>query len=74
MFGDEIYLEKHPGPMESLPRVAASVPGFIKHVHCDGSREHVPSFGCRLDILGRPTAEIRCSEPQCIFNHRKSHA
>ncbi|MEN6641863.1 MAG: hypothetical protein ABFE08_05400 [Armatimonadia bacterium] len=71
MFGDEIYVDKKPGPFEALPRVPASKPGFVKHVHCDGAREHVVSYGCRVDVLGRSSAEIRCSEPKCIINYKE---
>ncbi|MEN6302802.1 MAG: hypothetical protein ABFD96_08775 [Armatimonadia bacterium] len=43
----------------------------MKHVHCDGAREHVVSYGCRVDVLGRSSAEIRCSEPKCIINYKE---
>jgi hypothetical protein len=41
------------------PYVKASVPGFIKHVECEGARYHVLMW----DSYGR-----RCSEHNCIVN------
>jgi hypothetical protein len=70
VFSDEIYLEKQPDYM-GPPIAHASIPGFIKHVICDGARFHVLSYGCRRNIIGGFEADIRCSEPTCIYNARK---
>ena len=56
--GDEIFLEPEEGTTV-LPRVPASDPHYIKHVYCEGSRQHVHSY----DSMG-----IHCSEPMCIHN------
>lgn len=69
---DEIYLTKRPDPMEGPPVIPASVPGFIKHVHCDGARFHVPRYSGRLNVLGKLEPDIRCSEPNCILNYRET--
>jgi hypothetical protein len=37
---------------------------WIKHVHCDGARFHVPSWVGKHD----GQAEVHCSEPDCIVN------
>jgi hypothetical protein len=73
-WNDEIYLDKNPtvGGLGLVPVLdtPASIPGFVKHIHCDGARFHVVSWGCCTSLLGRLEADIRCSEPKCIYNAR----
>jgi hypothetical protein len=42
-----------------IPREPSSVPGFVKHVRCEGAKFHV----LRWDTSG-----THCSEPDCIVN------
>jgi hypothetical protein len=55
--GDTVYVTD-PETM-SPPRVPSSVPGYVKHVHCNGARFHVLSW------VG---SGRRCSEPECVEN------
>ena len=57
----------HDGSRHWLPREDASVPGWIKHVHCEGSRDHVLSYSLYENWRGS-RAIRRCSEPKCIIN------
>lgn len=67
MFDDHIFA--HDADPWFLPREPASVPGYVKHVHCDGSRDHVQSWLGYEDWLGRTYCVTRCSVPDCIVNH-----
>lgn len=54
----------------TLPVEPASVPGYVKHVICDGSRDHVFSYEgweSRKYPLGT-IGVTRCSVPNCIAN------
>jgi len=51
-----------------LPHVRASDPAYVKHVYCEGSRDHVQSYGAAVDILGNTVAVTRCSHRNCIIN------
>lgn len=53
---DTIFLNDVPlcPPVEQ-----SSIPGYIKHVHCDGVRFHVLSWS----TLGK-----KCSEKSCVVN------
>jgi len=62
MKNDEIRLEKIPD--FGYPVEKSSVPGFVKHVRCEGARFHVISYEGR-----RSGAVAVCSEPKCIINH-----
>ena len=44
------------------PDEPSSVPGYVKHVQCDGARHHVLSY----DSGGR-----RCSVPDCVINSKR---
>jgi hypothetical protein len=52
----------------SLPVEPASVDGCIKHVHCDGSRSHVPHWSFYENWKGGFSITW-CSERRCIYNH-----
>lgn len=62
---DTIVLDNLPWAPPSEP---ASVPGFIKHVHCDGARFHVLHWALRSNGWDQ-WPEERCSEKNCITNH-----
>ena len=55
---DTIFLDKHPGNFESVPREKIEN-GWIKHVRCNGARFHVLSW---------TTLGTKCSEAKCIIN------
>lgn len=58
---DTIFIK----PGESVPYEPASISGYIKHVHCDGARFHVPHWS---------TTGEHCSEVKCIKNYREPAA
>ncbi len=43
--------------------------GWLKHIHCDGARFHVISWGLRRLSNGKEEGYSRCSEPDCEENH-----
>lgn len=53
-----------------LPYEESSIPGYVKHVYCEGSRGHVLSYGGYSDWMGKIHAVNHCSEPKCIVNYR----
>ena len=61
MSSDVIYLNNST-PLW-LPCHESSVPGYIKHVHCEGAYFHVVSYSYE----GK-----QCSHKNCIINHRKN--
>lgn len=71
-FGDHIHIQPvERADLRGLPREAASVPGALKHVSCNGSREHVHSWAGWVDLrnYGQSLASVTtCSEPRCIDN------
>lgn len=48
-----------------LPELESSIPGHVRHIHCDGSRSHVLSWS-----FDRGGAVVHCSEPRCVKNAR----
>jgi len=44
------------------PIEESSMPGFIKHIQCEGARFH----NLHWDALG-----IHCSDPRCVINAKK---
>ncbi len=56
---DEISISM-PKRLDPIPRLPASVKGYVKHVRCDGARFHVLHWSSQ----GR-----HCSEPKCIVNY-----
>lgn len=57
MSHEDVILVK---PGEGIPpSEPSSVPGYVKHVRCEGARYHVLSW----DSKG-----CRCSEPKCVIN------
>lgn len=64
MIGDTIYLSGEEKARFFLPReIAESDPEYIKHIYCQGSREHVLSYHL---VSGRSVET--CSEQNCIIN------
>lgn len=62
---DDIELAKMAGSIvvdsgtRPLPRIERD-DGYLVHVICDGSRDHVLSYG----------REMRCSERRCVINKK----
>lgn len=67
---DDILFEPPTNDLEHrrLPVEPASVEGYIKHVNCDGSRDHVPSYSYYEDWRGGFSITW-CSHHNCIMNH-----
>lgn len=57
----------HDGDRWFLPSEPASIPGYVKHAVCEGSREHVLSWSLMRGPKGDAAIE-HCSEPRCICN------
>lgn len=52
-----------------LIEAMARAPGeYVPHVHKDGARFHVLSWGAYYDSKGEMHSERRCSEPRCEIN------
>lgn len=41
---------------------------YVPHVHKEGARFHVLSWGCYYDSKGELHGERYCSEPRCEIN------
>jgi len=41
---------------------------WIKHVRCDGARFHVLSWLLVKNIDGTTRVDVRCNDPDCIYN------
>lgn len=54
-------------PRSWPPVEKASDPKWIKHVHCNGARFHVPSYSLYENWRGS-RAVTWCSEPRCVLN------
>mgnify|MGYP006429621785 CR=1 FL=1 len=63
--GDTIHIDHGCDYTGDLPRIfAESDPNYVKHVNCNGSRDHVLSY--RMDSGGE--CFVRCSCKDCIMN------
>ena len=60
-YANDVVSVESPGI--GLPRIPASVDGYVKHVLCEGAREHVVSYD---------SAGPRCSVENCILNQRRN--
>ena len=63
---DTIFCEEVTG-WQIPPSKPSSEAGWIKHVHCDGARFHVPTYVLYETWRGS-RAVTWCSEPKCIMN------
>jgi hypothetical protein len=71
---DTIFLDPNDADTRMVPREKVNPKEkWIKHVHCGGARFHTLSYGRFLGIDGRAHAEVRCSEPDCVYNKPREY-